>query len=439
MNTPGGNTVSTAEHTMAMMLALSRNIAPAAESLRAGRWDRKKYGGVELYGKTLGVVGVGRIGREVAIRSQSFGMKTIGYDPYTDDDVMRKMGVEPVTIDELLKRSDYITFHTPVTDDTKDMVNKEFIAKMKDGVRIINCSRGAIVDEDALLEALNSGKVAGAALDVLRQEPPENTLLVAHPKCLVVPHLGASTAEAQTRVAIEIVEQVMEYFKTGVARNAANIPSVDRETLDFLNPYMVVSEKLGIVAGKLAGSKVKALEITYHGEIAGKNVEILTISVVKGVLKPTVDEVINYVNALPMAKARGIAISESKSTKETAFTNLITVTVVNEDGEKNDVSGTVFPIANEPRIVEINGYHVDARPNGWITLLRHADAPGLIGAVGTILGNAGINISDMTLGRQKKGGEAITMLNVEAEVSEARMNEIRAVKNMHDALLVDLR
>jgi D-3-phosphoglycerate dehydrogenase len=424
-----------------MMLALSRNIMPAGAEVREGIWDRKKFAGVEVYGKTLGVVGLGKIGLEVALRMQSFHMKAIGFDPYVSEDVMRKHGIEPVALDELFARADYITLHVPINDQTKDMINAGNIAKMKDGVRIVNCSRGGCVNEEDLLAALESGKVTGAALDFLKVEKPADNPLPKHPKCLVVPHLGASTKEAQERVAVEIVDQVKEFLRGGPARNAANIPSVDTETMEMLGSHIRLSESMGVLATHLAGEHIRSVAVEYYGELADVDSSILTLSVLKGVLTPMVESNVNFVNAPMLAKERGLAYSESKSTETVAFTNLITVSAATEDGKKTTISGSVFPRPaheSDARIVRIDGYHVDARPKGRMLFLRNADAPGIVGAVGSILGEAEINIADMTLGRKQKGQQALTVFNVESELSPALIEKIKALPNIDEVKVFDL-
>jgi len=437
MNTPGGNTLSAAEQTMALMLALSRNLPQSVISLQGGAWDRKKFTGTELYGKTLGVIGMGNIGTAVAVRAEAFGMNAIGYDPFMTEEAMMKVGVEPVSLEDLYQRADYITLHVPVNDNTRKMINAETIGKMKNGVRIINCARGAVIDEEALLAALESGKVAGAALDVLQKEPPEDNPLVKHPKCVVTPHLGASTTEAQERVAVEIVDQVKEYLHGGPARNAANIPTVDRETYEVLKPFIQLTEKIGKLATILADS-VTEVAANYQGTVTDYDVSILTISLLKGVLTPIVGNSVNFVSAPGTAEQRGIVVTETKSSVTGGYTNFIAVTLKTAEGEEVNVAGTVFPAGDDARIVRINGYHVDAHPTGWMIVLRNEDRPGTMGAIGTVLGEAGVNISDMTLGRREKGEPAVTVYNVESEVPDEVMNKIRAMPNVVEAKLVNL-
>ncbi|MDI6784864.1 MAG: phosphoglycerate dehydrogenase, partial [bacterium] len=411
MNTPGGNTISTAEQTMSLLLALSRNIPQAVASLKAKRWDRKKYTGVEVYGKTLGILGLGRIGAEVAKRAQAFGMNVIANDPFIAPERAQQLGVELVKKSELIKRADYITVHAPLTAETKSLIGPEEFEYMKDGVRIINCARGGIVNEKALYENLKSGKVAGAALDVYEEEPPLNSPLLELENCVTTPHLGASTEEAQVKVAVEIAHQVVDALKGRTVRNAINVPAIEPEVLALIRPYLTLAEKLGSLQAQLAEGRIQEVRVHYSGDVCKCNVAPITVAIVKGMLDPILNETVNYVNAPFLAKERGIKVIESKSSEAEDFATLIAVTIKTETKESTAV-GALFG-KNDPRIVRLDGFHVDAVPFGYMVILSNEDMPGIIGSVGVTLGKHKINIAGLTLGRKEKGGLAVTGLNVD--------------------------
>ncbi|MFH1779023.1 MAG: phosphoglycerate dehydrogenase [Candidatus Omnitrophota bacterium] len=436
MNTPGGNTISTAEHTMSLILSLSRNIPQANVSLREGKWDRNKYMGVELYGKTLGIVGLGRIGTEVAKRATSFGMKVIAYDPYLTVEKALELGIELVDFKKILKNSDYITVHTPITDETKNMFSDEEFAQMKPGVRIINCARGGIVDEAALVRAIESGKVAGAALDVYETEPPKDFSLFNSDKIVATPHLGASTEEAQVNVAIEVSKQVVDALLGRGIRNAVNVPSVDPELLKVIRPYIELSEKMGLLISQLTEGRTREIKIQYSGDIVAHELAPVTIAFLKGFLTPILQETVNYVNASFIAKERGIKVIETKSSQMEEFSNLILIDT-QTDKAKISVAGTLSP-RKDPRIVKINDFYVEAIPSGYMLILSNIDRPGIIGQIGTILGQNSINIAGMTFGRIKEGGDAITVLNVDSKIPDDVMKQIRSAKNILGAKLIKL-
>jgi len=426
MNTPGGNTISTAEHTWALLLSLSRNIAPANISLREGKWDRKKYTGAELFGKILGVIGLGRIGSVVGSRGLAFGMKVLGYDPYASPEMVKQMGFVPVTLDELYARSDFITMHTPKSKETEHLINDQAFAKMKKGVRIINCARGGIIDEPALLRALESGKCAGAALDVYEQEPPApDHPLLMRDDCICTPHLGASTQEAQINVGIEVARNVLDALTGGEVRNAANIPPISPELRSKIGPYLNLAEKLGMFAVQYLGKQLDNLEVTYSGELAGHDTSFLTLAVLKGLLSPIMTETVNFVNAPLLAKQRNINYSEVKSSMTEGYTNLIRVKL-NSNNESMAVCGTTF--GEDPRIVIVDGYHIDANPSGTILFFMNVDEPGVLGQVCTVLGDNNVNIADMSLGRKEKGGYAVTVCNVDAPLPKAVLEQLRELK-----------
>ena len=437
MNTPAGNTISTAEHTMSMILALSRNIPNADLSLKSGEWKRSKFMGVELYGKTLGVLGLGRIGTEVSKRSASFGMKIIAYDPFLSKEVANQLGIEVVELSELFRRSDYITVHAPLTEETRHIISDKEIALMKPGIRLVNCARGGIIDEAALLKALDSSKVAGAALDVFEKEPPDfSSPLLKHKKVVLTPHLGASTEEAQVNVAIEVCESVRDALLGKGIRNAANFPCLAQEVCQILQPYINLSEKLGMLAGQLFEGRVSSLKIQYTGEIIKNDLSSLTMAIVKGILSPVLQETVNYINAKNLAKERGIKIIELKSEREEDFTNLISLEV-SVEGKTYSVAGTLFT-NNEPRIVNVNGLYVETIPKGYMLFLENWDKPGVIGSLGMLLGKNGVNIAGMTFGRDKPGGKAVSALNIDSPVSGKILEEIKKLDNILSVKLVKL-
>ncbi len=435
MNTPGGNTISTAEHTISLILALARNIPQAYLSLQEKKWDRKKYTGVQLYGKTLGIVGMGRIGTEVAKRMLSFGMAVIVSDPFISLEKAEKLGVHLVESKDLFKKADFITVHVPLTEGTKHLIGKEAFSLMKKEVRIINCARGGIIDEAALLEAIKKGKVAGAALDVYEKEPPTDNPLLNLPQVVVSPHLGASTEEAQVGVAVEIAQQIVDAFK-GNVRNAANLPSLEPEVLKGIKPYLVLAEKLGLLQAQLTEGRITDVKVRYSGEVLEYDVTPLTVALVKGLLTPLFQESVNFVNAPVIAQERGMKVIESKSSITEDFTNLILVEVETSKG-KSVVSGTIFG-KNDPRVVRINDYHVDAVPSGYMLLCFHTDHPGIIGQIGVLLGKNKINIANMTLGRRKIGEEAVTVLNIDSSVSKEVLKEIKKTRYIREIKSVKL-
>ncbi|MCP4231379.1 MAG: phosphoglycerate dehydrogenase, partial [bacterium] len=382
MNTPGGNTVTTAEHAIAMMVALSRKIPQATASMKAGKWEKKKFQGTELTGKTLGILGVGNIGSVVASRAQGLKMKVISYDPFISDELAEKQGITLVTLDELFAGSDFLSIHVPLTKDTKNIINADAITKMKDGMRLINCARGGIVNEAAVAEAVTSGKLAGAAFDVFSTEPPEadNPLLAVDGRILT-PHLGASTHEAQENVAVAVADQIADYLTTGTIRNAINVPSVPAELLSSLDPYIKLGEKLGSLQGQILSGGIEEIIIDYNGEVVDLDIAPVTIACIKGVLSKLMDENVNFVNAPYVAKERGIKITEVKSSRPIDFASSVTVTVKTKDSERA-VEGAIFG-KNDPRIVRIDKFLLDIVPEGFIILIHNEDTPGVIGRVGT--------------------------------------------------------
>jgi D-3-phosphoglycerate dehydrogenase len=437
MNTPGGNNVTTGEHTVALMMALARHIPQAVASLKSGKWDRNKFVGVELCNKTIGVVGLGNVGRIVAERAAGLRMKVIGYDPFIAAENIARMGVEPGTLEDIFTKSDFISVHVPLTQETQSLINNAAFEKMKKGVRIINCARGGIVDEHDLAEAIKAGKVAGAALDVYVDEPPsaEDPLLQLD-QVITTPHLGASTDEAQLNVAIAVAEQMVEFLSQGVVRYAVNVPSVSPELLAVLRPYLTLGEKIGSLLTQIGGSLPEEVQVEYRGDVTQFNVAPLTVAVLKGLLSPVLESAVNYVNAPMMAKERGLKILESKGEEAGDFASSIVVKA--RDGKEHlEIEGAMFG-AKHPRIVRFNNFYLEAVPEGYILVLQNNDVPGVVGAVGTILGNNGINIAGMELGRGEKGGHAISFTHVDEAVSKKALDELRALPQIVSATLVKL-
>ncbi len=435
-NAPEGNTIAACEHTLSMMLSMSRNIPQANASLKSGKWERSKFIGVEVLNKTLGIIGLGRIGGEITKRARSFGMEVLAYDPFTTPERAQQIGAKLTTLDEIYEKADFITVHTPLIPSTKHMVSTAQFEKMKKGVRIINCARGGIIDEAALLEAIKSGKVAGAALDVFEKEPPVGSPLLEQPSVIVTPHLGASTAEAQINVAITIAEQVLNAFKGLPVTTAINIPIMKPEVMEKVKPFLPLAEKLGRFAAQISDGQIKETIIGYHGEIAQKDVSLVTVAVLKGLLDVKMGEPVNYVNAKFIAKDRSINVAETKFAETGDYTNLITLTLRTDKGDVK-VSGTIFG-KDDARIVDIQGYRVDAVPSGTMIVTRHKDRPGVIGKVGNILGKLNINISAMVVGRDAVRGDAVMILTVDDEVPAATLKQMITEAELYDAKYVKL-
>lgn len=436
MNVPGGNTMSTCEHTFALMFALLRKIPAAHASMMAGRWDRKSFMGTEVRGKTLGIIGVGRIGGEVAKRALAFEMKVLAYDPILTKLKAEALGVELVELDELFERSDIITVHAPKSDKTTNLINAETFKKMKPGVRIINAARGGIVNEQDLAEALKSGRIAGAALDVYTSEPFENNPFIGLDNIVTTPHLAASTDEAQLTVSIDIANQMVDYLTTGAIVNAVNVPSLDSETRSKLQPLIYLAERLGRFQSLFVQGTPSAIEIEYAGDIGVTDTYPITASALKGFLEPVV-ETVNIVSAPTYLEEYGIQYSEVRSPKPSDYAFSISLKVTT-DIEEHRVSGTLFGPGKDPRICVIDHTRVDVRPEGCILVCFNDDRPLIIGRVATLIGEAGINIADMTLGRDERGGRAATVLNLDAPISEEVLEKIRKVPHVNQARLVRL-
>jgi D-3-phosphoglycerate dehydrogenase len=436
MNTPGGNTITTAEHTIAMMFALARQIPQAVASMKEGKWDKKRFMGVELYNKTLGIIGIGNIGKQVAKRAIGLGMNVIGYDPYLSEENAREMGIKKVELSELFRASDFITIHTPLTVETRNLINRKTIEMMKDGVRIINCARGGIVNEADLYEALKSGKVGGAALDVFEKEPPGDNPLLKLDNVICTPHLGASTREAQENVAVAIAEQVADYLVNGVIRNAVNFPSIPAEQVSRLQPYLSLAEKMGSFASQVFEGAATDITIEYRGEASELNTAPVTIALLKGYLTPILEETVNFVNAPLIAKERGIEVKEMKSAEAGDYHNMIVlnIRIKNQD---NILAGTLFS-KRDPRIVRINNFPVEIIPEGNMLFIYNNDRPGVIGNIGSFLGKNNINIARMHFGRESAGGRAISVVSIDSPVMDEQIEEIKKMPNIISVKVVNL-
>lgn len=436
INAPEGNTIAATEHTLAMMLSLARHIPEAHQSVKRGEWQRSKYIGVEMRGKTLGILGLGRIGTGVAKRAIAMEMQVLAYDPFISADHAKALGIELAELKDIFAASDFITVHMPKTPETQHMLDKKAFSAMKKGVRIINCARGGIIDENALVEAINEGIVAGAAIDVFEKEPidPANPLL-ALDKVVVTPHLGASTAEAQIGVAVDVAEGIIAALKGEPVATAVNMAPIPPHVMRVVKPYLTLAEKMGCLAIHLADGRINSVVVEYNGDLSETDTKVVTTAVLKGILNPILQENVNYVNAPGMAKSRGIKVKEIKSKEDANFTNMITVRVGTDKGE-HTVAGTLFG-KEEGRIVVIDGYRVDVEPKGWLFIGPHTDRPGMIGAVGTILGEHNINIAGMQVGRTEVAGCNIMVMAVESDIPTPVMLRLKAVDGILGARLVN--
>lgn len=428
MNTPFGNSITTAEHAIAMMFALAREIPQANESTHAGKWEKKRFMGVELYNKTLGVIGCGNIGGIAATRGVGLKMNVIAFDPFLTEERAKELGVKKVELDELFEKADFITIHVPKNDKTANLIRKENIAKMKDGVRIINCARGGIVNEADLLEALNSGKVAGAALDVFEVEPAKENPLFGNDKVICTPHLGASTTEAQVNVAIQVAEQMSDYLNTGAVTNALNMASISAEDAPRLKPYLKLAEDLGKFAGQISNSAIKKIEIEYEGTITDVNTDPITSTIIASLLGAQIESV-NMVNAKQVAEGRGIEIKQSYDDQSKNWRSMINVIVTTDDRVRN-VTGTLFT-GKEPRIVNIEGVPIEAALSEHMLFIRNNDKPGMIGNVGTILAEGNQNIADFRLGRKASGGEAVCLIAIDGPISDDLFQKIESLEQIN--------
>ncbi|OFW00109.1 MAG: phosphoglycerate dehydrogenase [Acidobacteria bacterium RIFCSPLOWO2_12_FULL_54_10] len=442
MNTPGGNAVSVAEHTLALMLALARAVPQANESMHAGRWEKKLFEGRELQGKTLGIMGLGRIGIEVVKRAHALQMVILAFDPYVSAAVASDLNVKVVSMDVLLERSDYISLHMPGTPETIRMVGREFLRKMKKGACIINCARGELVDEEALAEAVRSGHLAGAALDVFAPEPPRNSPLLALPQVILTPHIAGSTAEAQEAVGLRIAEQVRDYLKSGVIHNAVNVPAIPVDEYRILRPYLDLGERLGLFLAQVAPGPATEVEIRYAGKLAKMNTNLVRNSVLKGLLNPVLDEKANIVNAVAIAEDRGIRIEETRNQRAQSMDSVRVA--LKSNGQEASVEGTILH-GTEPRLVVLDGINVECPLDGNLIVLKNQDIPGVVGKIGTILGSSGINIANFSLGRERPARgkssktpvDAVAVVQVDGKVTDkvlqvlSRVPAMRFVRAVH--------
>jgi D-3-phosphoglycerate dehydrogenase len=430
MNTPGGNTISTAEHTIALMLGMSRNIAQANISLRQGKWDRKSFKGSELNNKTLGIIGLGKIGKEVALRAKAFGMKVIGFDPLLSEEVSLKAGIKPVALNELFETSDIITLHVPFNEQTKNIISEHSLAKCKKGVKIINCARGGLVDEAALISALDSGQVSAAAFDVYEQEPPDfKSKLFTHPKVLCTPHLGASTEEAQVKVAIQIAEQIIALFNNNQISGAVNT-SPGNEISENLKPYIKLAKALGSLQSQLLEGNLKKINLSLSGEMLQRNSEMIIAYVLQGFLSERLTDPVNFISAPFIARELGITINQTQSSVNENYNNLLTIECEGEKLKKT-IAGTVFGL-NEIRIVRYDNFSLEINPFGNMLLYYNIDRPGMLAKVGSVLADKQINIAGLSLGRTVIGGEALTVVNVDSPVDEKVINQISSIDGIKD-------
>jgi D-3-phosphoglycerate dehydrogenase len=435
VNTPSGNNVTTAEHAIALLVSLARHVPQATASMKAGKWEKNAFTGMELSNRTLGVIGLGNIGRVVAQIAQGIGMRVVAYDPHLPEEIASKLDIELLPLDELFARADALTVHVPKTKETTGLLGADAFAKCRKGVLVVNAARGGVVDEKALLAALESGQVGGAALDVFVTEPPAaDDPLVSHPKVICTPHLGASTEQAQLNVAIQVAEQVRDYLTTGEIRNGVNVPSVSPEILSHIRPYLVLGEKLGRFQGQLCPGKIDEIEIEYAGDVADLRVAPITIAVLKGLLETVTDRV-NMVNAPVIAREHGIKVIESKSSRSQDYASTVTTRV--RGCVDRLVAGAIFH-GVQPRIVRLDDFILEAIPEGFSLLLHNHDRPGVVGHVGTILGEEGVNISRMQLALQRERGEAAMLVNVDGRPAEAVMERLRNLPHVISAVLLEL-
>jgi D-3-phosphoglycerate dehydrogenase len=438
MNAPGENTISAAEHTLSLMLALARQIPRADRSMHEGRWERGRILGVELYGKTLGVLGLGKVGREVAVRALAFGMTVIAYDPVLTEEAAARLGVTLVPLDAVWERSDVITLHLPLTDDTRHLIGREQLRRCRRGVRIVNAARGGVIDEAALGDALREGQVAGAALDVFEEEPPAGSPLLALDSVILTPHLGASTREAQEKVAARIAEQVAAYLKDGLVLNAVNTEGIDPRLLPVIRPYRDLCERLGRLLSALSRQPAAEILLEYSGAVLECPTRFLTASFLKGYLQDKLSDPVNPVNALLLAREAGIRVQETRAAEPQDFAALIAASLgAREGGVRRSAAGALFG-KREPRLVRLDEYHLDAIPQGPMLIVSNDDRPGMVGRMGTVLGDAGVNIAYLSLGRDRSGGRAIAIFNLDSPLPDAVLKAIAAIDGVLWAERVNL-
>ena len=436
MNTPGGSTISTAEHTLSLLFSLARNIPQANAALKNGNWEREKFIGVELFGKTIGIIGLGKVGREVAKRCHALGMTVIGYDPILSSEVAMKMGVELVDSEEIYRRSDFITVHVPLTPETRKMINEDVIKRCKRGVRIINAARGGIVDEEALLQALNSGRVASAALDVFVQEPPGKNPLLQHENVIVTPHLGASTEEAQEKVSAQIASQVADALKERGLSGIVNAVALQQSLREEIRPYAVLAEKMGSLVAQLMRGKLRHMTIALSGELLQTSRELLKAATLKGCFSHLMSEAVNYVNAPVIAAEMGVFVNEKMEREAENYIHLFTVEY-ETDKESRSLSGTVFAHSN-PRLVRIDGFYFEVKPEGHLLFYSNIDRPGMLASVGLVLAKANINIAGLSLGRVEDEKRALTIMSIDSDIPDSVLHQITQIEGVSEAKVVYL-
>jgi D-3-phosphoglycerate dehydrogenase / 2-oxoglutarate reductase len=436
INAPGANTIAATEHTLAMMLALSRNIPQAHLQTTAGEWDRSSFQGIELYRKTLGIIGMGKIGTEVAKRAKSFDMNILGFDPFLTEERAHNLGIRKASLEEIAEESDFITVHTPLTNTTRDLINEEYIRKTKKGVRFINCARGGIIDETALIKAIDEGHVAGAALDVFQSEPPTHTGLFNHPKIIMTPHLAASTIEAQEKVAQEVSAEIIEILELKTIRHAVNMPAISSENHQRMQPFLQLGEQMGQLVIQLLNQTPEKIDIHYYGDLIIEDTDILTRAMIKGLLSHHLTDTVNLINALHLIKEQGIPYNVQKNTKNKGFANYLELKVYHK--EVSTLVGATVLNGYGARIVTINHYRIDFKPENHLLFIKHQDVPGMIGKVGSLLGNHEMNIGTMQVGRTDIGGEAIMVLTLDKKIPELVINKLTSIKGLNAAQLLHL-
>ncbi|PFP29577.1 phosphoglycerate dehydrogenase [Bacillus sp. AFS073361] len=437
INAPGANTIAATEHTLAMMLSLARKIPHAHQKTVSGQWDRNSFKGVELYKKTLGVIGMGKIGTEVAKRAKSFGMNILGFDPYLSEERAKKLGIAKASLDVIAQESDFITIHTPLTNNTRGLINDAYLRKTKKGVRFVNCARGGVIDEKALVRAIQSGHVAGAALDVFEKEPASDLELLQNPNIIVTPHLGASTVEAQEKVAQEVSAEIIEIFESQSIQNAVNMPQMSGETQAKLQPYLLLGDQMGQLVIQLLNKQAPAkIEINYYGDLIDEDTELLTRTMLKGVLSYHLSDSVNLINALHLLKEQGVSYNVVKNATNKGFANYMELSVSN-DNETAKIGATVLN-GYGARILKINQYRIDVKPEKFLLYIKHRDVPGMIGKVGSLLGEHQINIGTMQVGRTEVGGEAIMVLTVDKTLNANVIHILKLIDGLEEAQVLEL-
>jgi D-3-phosphoglycerate dehydrogenase / 2-oxoglutarate reductase len=436
INAPGANTIAATEHTLAMMLALTRNLPQAHQMTTSGEWNRNSFQGVELYRKTLGIIGMGKIGTEVAKRTKSFEMNILGFDPYLTEERAKNLGIKKASLDEIAFESDFITLHTPLTNTTRNLIDEDYIEKTKKGVRFINCARGGIIDEQALIRAIDSGHVAGAALDVFQTEPPTQLGLFKHPKIIMTPHLAASTIEAQEKVALEVSAEIIDILESKTIRHAVNMPAISGEKQQKMQPFLQLGEQIGQLVIQLLKHAPDKIDIDYYGDLIGEDTDLLTRTMIKGILSHHLTDSVNLINALHLLKEQGIPYNIQKNATNKGFANYVELKVYHKN--ETAIIGATVLNGYGARIVKINHFRIDIKPECNLLFIKHHDVPGMIGKVGSLLGDYEINIGTMQVGRADIGGEAIMVLTLDKKIPENVIKELSSISGLNEAQLLEL-